>query len=1492
MLDLSRYIYILTVCRFDNLYLDMNSILHNCTHNDSDATHFLTEEQMFVAIFNYIEHLFDLIRPQKLFFMAIDGVAPRAKMNQQRSRRFRTALDAENARKKALAEGLELPTDDPFDSNAITPGTEFMAKLTLQLKYFVNRKVSEDATWQGIDVILSGHEVPGEGEHKIMERIRSDRASENYDHNTRHCLYGLDADLIMLGLLSHDPHFALLREEVTFGRKAKKPKELSEQRFFLLHLSLVREYLEMEFKDIKDEISFDFDFERVLDDFILINYFIGNDFLPELPSLLINDGALPVVFKTYKNSLKLLDGYLTSKGKINFERLGVWLDEMSKFELERFETGAIDVQWFNDDLESVSLKSIDHPKLELTPREKELLRFVKPFILSSHNAGKENGDDNNNNNNTPEPGKFPSLTLPEWVADEALDFIRALAEKTTTRIALNGDDVELLFDKDGIPDNETEDDESHRLLEVHRILKKYENAPVEKEEETQHKKEVYGEKFKKWKSKYYKEKFQIPVDDEESIKDIAQNYLEGLQWVFSYYFTGVASWSWFYHYHYAPCISDMKLGLKDKFEFTLGNPFRPFDQLMAVLPSRSKALVPPAYRPLMYEETSPILDLYPHNFELDMNGKKNDWEAVVKIPFVDEKRLLSALDAKETQLTTEEKRRNRFGQMIKFSFNPQVDYKYPSSLPGVFLDIPHSHCIEEYLEDPRLGEENIKFGLMQNVKLGADALAGFPSLKTIPYTYDLEKAGVQVFQQPSRNESMIIYLKNIFEDETASSIAEKLLNESVYIQWPYLREAKVVAISDELFRYESVKGSIQSIPHDQKTLDNWAKKMSKTEESYSRIGVKIGQVSVLVHVKKLKGLKRTSDGAYIKEFGNADDDEPELALQTIVEEIANEDERFKERPSLPVTEEFPLDSRAVNLGPTGYGNPVTIIGHSGDKLDIKLMKLERSEPTAGYRAAISEKNAIRYFPSWEVSKRIQLHPLTLSKITSQYMVTVGDKKYDVGLSLKFEGKRLKVLGYSRRNQRGWEFTVRTIELIQSYRNQFPDVFQALNQHTGSKIPDMAELLQLPADKAKARLDEVRKWIKANTVEQAQFESISLESEGLTAETVKKIEQSIIPYFDAPEPVKSVVLKNIPRQALLAPSHAYHQLRRQRFNLGDRVVSALNFGKVKLFNRGTVIGITSETTKVTLDVLFDHEFDAGTTLNGRCETKRGLTVDVGSVVNLSNRQLVYETKKSMAMNDNKSRPSNAKTPASQGKNLKAKGAPPPPPPKSVWGNNKGQPDSNNNEIPGKSKVQIMQRPKDGGDATQQPKEEKKSSNGGDQESKELLAMLKDGNKNEGKGSEATTSSEKPDGSKKKKKNNAKVLGALYNAYMPPGNGMGPPPPPPPPPQAPPIPPPGVGNVSFPPQNGFAPQGYFPPPAPMNYDMEGSADLMKQLHIGEQEQQQSQSAETATTNNSGDRGRGNSRGRGRGRGGNNNNTNRGGNRGGGGRGNGRGGRGRGD
>jgi 5'-3' exoribonuclease 1 len=327
----------------------MNGIIHACSHpSDGDAHFRITEQQIFLNIFNYIENLFYKIRPKKLFFLAVDGVAPRAKMNQQRARRFRSAKDAAELKKKALARGEVLPDEAPFDSNCITPGTEFMTNLSAQLRYFISKKVNEDANWRDVEVVLSGHDVPGEGEHKIMEYLRLAKSRENYDSNIRHCLYGLDADLIMLGLLSHEPHFALLREEVTFGRTKKKTSATSNpetQKFYLMHLSLMREYLDKEFIDLKGTLPFAYDLERLIDDFILMAFFVGNDFLPNLPGLHINEGALVTMFDVYKRIMPTQDGYLNEFGVMNLRRCQAYLGALGDIEKQTFESEQVDSKW-------------------------------------------------------------------------------------------------------------------------------------------------------------------------------------------------------------------------------------------------------------------------------------------------------------------------------------------------------------------------------------------------------------------------------------------------------------------------------------------------------------------------------------------------------------------------------------------------------------------------------------------------------------------------------------------------------------------------------------------------------------------------------------------------------------------------------------------------------------------------------------------------------------------------------------------------------------------------------------------------------------------------------------------------------------------------------------------------------------------------------------------------------------------------------------------
>lgn len=1225
---------------FDNLYLDMNSILHTCTHSDNDTLNRMTDDQMYAAIFSYIEHLFEIIKPKKTFYMAIDGVAPRAKMNQQRARRFRTAYEAEENLRKAVNEGLEIPKDDPFDSNSITPGTEFMAKLTDNLKYFIHKKVTQDSNWSNIKIILSGHEVPGEGEHKIMDFIRSMKNQSTYDPNTRHCVYGLDADLIMLGLVTHDPHFALLREEVTFGPRSKsKSNDLNDQNFYLLHISLLREYLSLEFQALDNQLNFDYDFEKILDDFILIMYVIGNDFLPNLPDLFINKGAFPLLIETFKQSLLEMGGYLNEDGVINLKRLRIWLKHLSNFELENFEKADVDIDWFNKKLEDISIsgekKRERIGKQIISKDEKKLIGFIKPWFMELLNTPIKQLID------LESQGKLKSLKLnyPDDFIQRNFDYLKKVAQELGLLIVHSRSDesYSLRIDLDGIDPNESQEDYDERINESKRIFKKYQSATLfEDEEFVAESKEVYNKKFLDWKDHYYKDKLGFSIHDKEPLVDITKHFIEGLQWVLFYYYRGCQSWNWYYRYHYAPRISDLIVGIDDYLEkqesikFEMSKPFKPFEQLMAVLPARSKNLIPPAYRALMTDPNSPIIDFYPHEVDIDLNGKTASWEAVVLLSFVDEKKLVETLDPFEGKLTAIEKLRNSFGTDIQFLYNPQFDRIYPTPLPGFFEDIEHDRCFEEKFILPK-SETMRKSGLYEGARTGKDLLAGFPTLMTLPFDFKLVLNETKVFQSPSRSESLVLKMNNVWGEYSTRQFADRFLGELVYSRWPNLRECRVVEINDGETKWllveDVITGTTKKVSSELEFNDvrDYKNTISDLNYIYMKTKAVVISSSIYVKVQAVNGLKRDSKGAFVKTFSNTEEVYP---LDLIVEEVVNKDERYIPKAPRPTEEEFPINSQVIFAGAYGYGSPSLVVGYSQDKtkLSIKVHKISmEDEILIGTERREIEKREIKYYPSFEVGKSLGINSLFLGRLTSGYMVeddvSKQRRKVNVGLELKFEAKRLKVLGYTEKSGNYWKFSPWAVKLIQDYKEKFGKIFTILSKYQSRDIPKLSKL-----GITSEEISELVKWLKE---QKSTFLTVGLESQSLTKFSFAAIEKHLIDAINQGKFNKfsNKDIKGVPKEAILKPSESYQSLSTQHFELGDRVVYVQDFGKVPFLSKGTVVAINPIGAKVELSIIFDTPLLSGNNLNGKLMTNRGLVIDSSFVLNLTNKQLIYHSKAS-------------------------------------------------------------------------------------------------------------------------------------------------------------------------------------------------------------------------------------------------------------------------
>lgn len=416
--------------KIDNLYLDSNSIIYDCVHtteyNDSINEY---EKEIIKKVCDTIDAYVYILKPKKTF-ITFDGVAPFAKLNQQKTRRFKSWFT-----EKITKEIIHDNKTKKWNTSAITPGTEFMKKLNTYVKnYFIDSNLSINKT---TNFLFSGSDEAGEGEHKIFEKIRNEK--NHYNENT--VVYGLDADLIMLCL--HHKHLCkslnLFRETPQFIKQLDKSLNPNEK--YMLNTDILLEKI-IETMTNKTDINIE-EKNDLIHDYIFICFLLGNDFMPHHPSFNIRKTGIYSLLDNYKHLNNEIRNFkLTTNGEINWNNFRKYIQLLSDLEEELLQ---------NEHIERNKLEKRYFPNK--TPEEK----YEKFLIIPSFERSLEH-------------------------------FIN----------------------------------------------------PFEKG----------------WQSRYYNSLFDIQ-NDEKRIKSICFNYLEALEWTFSYYTNGCKDWKWNYKYDYAPLFQDL-----------------------------------------------------------------------------------------------------------------------------------------------------------------------------------------------------------------------------------------------------------------------------------------------------------------------------------------------------------------------------------------------------------------------------------------------------------------------------------------------------------------------------------------------------------------------------------------------------------------------------------------------------------------------------------------------------------------------------------------------------------------------------------------------------------------------------------------------------------------------------------------------------------------------------------------------------------------------
>uniref|UniRef100_A0A2K5YFP3 5'-3' exoribonuclease 1 n=2 Tax=Mandrillus leucophaeus TaxID=9568 RepID=A0A2K5YFP3_MANLE len=602
------------------------------------------------------------------------------------------------------------------------------------------------------------------------------------------------------------------------------------------------------------------------------------------------------------------------------------------------------------------------------------------------------------------------------------------------------------------------------------------------------------------------------------------------------------------------------------------------------------------------------------------------------------KRLLEAMETCNHSLKKEERKRNQHSECLMCWYDRDTEFIYPSPWPEKFPAIERC-CTRYKIISLDAWRVDINKNKITRVDQKALYFCGFPTLKHIKHKFFLKKSGVQVFQQSSRGENMMLeILVDAESDElTIENVASSVLGKSVFVNWPHLEEARVVAVSDgeTKFYLEEPPGtqklySGRTAPPSKvvhlgdKEQSNWAKEVQGISEHYlRRKGIIINETSAVVYAQLLTGRKyQINQNGEVRLEKQWSKQVVPFVYQTIVKDIRAFDSRFSNIKTLD--DLFPLRSMVFMLGTPYYGCTGEV-QDSGDVITegrIRVIFSIPCEPNLDALIQNQHKYSIKYNPGYVLASRLGVSGYLVSRFTGSIFIgrgsrrnPHGDHKANVGLNLKFNKKNEEVPGYTKKVGSEWMYSSAAEQLLAEYLERAPELFSYIAKNSQEDVFYEDDIWPGENENGAEKVQEIITWLKGHPVSTLSRSSCDLQI--LDAAIVEKIEEEVEKCKQRKNNKK--VRVTVKPHLLYRPLEQQHGVipdRDAEFCLFDRVVNVRENFSVPVGLRGTIIGIkgANREADVLFEVLFDEEFPGGLTI--RCSPGRGYRLPTSALVNLS------------------------------------------------------------------------------------------------------------------------------------------------------------------------------------------------------------------------------------------------------------------------------------